>query len=64
MPELDGIRLASKARELAPDMKILMMSGYMDYETSSDLEDEMRRKLIKKPFSPSDIIDAVVSELE
>lgn len=63
MPAVDGIELVAYSRKVSPDTRILMMSGYLDYQQTTDLEPELFDKLIKKPFSPSQIIEAVVSEL-
>jgi two-component system, cell cycle sensor histidine kinase and response regulator CckA len=51
MPEMSGLELASRLKELKPDLKVLYMSGYTDNAIVHHgvMEDE---SFIQKPFAP------------
>jgi PAS domain S-box-containing protein len=59
MPEMNGNDLATKARAIIPEIKILFMSGYSTEEITNEeiLANDMA--LINKPFSPPDLLDKV-----
>ncbi|HEX8573950.1 MAG TPA: response regulator [Allosphingosinicella sp.] len=53
MPGMNGVELAARARELAPDMPILFASGYADVQTfGAELSDEA---VLRKPFRISEV---------
>jgi hypothetical protein len=59
MPGMRGVELARRARELRPELPILMMSGY-----TTPLEDDDRKAmaeapLLEKPFSRRDLLGEV-----
>jgi DNA-binding NtrC family response regulator len=55
MPGLHGFNLSRMARLRRPDLRVLYMSGYTDFERI--LEDTGPRfgKLLQKPFRPADL---------
>ncbi|WWH00884.1 response regulator [Pseudomonas poae] len=58
LPDMDGKQLASKVRELRPQLPILFASGYAD---NIDVPDGMQ--VIAKPFSIDQLRDKVKSML-
>jgi hypothetical protein len=59
MPKMRGVELVRRAREIRPDLPVLMMSGY-----TTPLEDEDRvamaeTPLLEKPFSRRDLLGQV-----
>jgi two-component system cell cycle response regulator CpdR len=64
MPIMDGIALALAAAKLHPEMPILLMTGYADQrERARDLE-ALIKDVLTKPFSLSDLRQAVRQVLE
>jgi len=63
MPIMDGIALALTASRDYPDMKILMMTGYVaEKERAQDL-DALVHDIVSKPFSMEDICNHVENAL-
>ena len=60
MPGMSGDELAAALRERCPDLPVLYMTGF-----AGDLEELVgeRAGLLRKPFSGSDLVDAVMSFL-
>lgn len=61
MPDMDGIELASRLREIRPGTEIIFITGY--YESAVRL-DEIGGKVISKPFDPEDLIRAVLEVIK
>jgi two-component system, cell cycle sensor histidine kinase and response regulator CckA len=59
MPGMNGIELAERFRALNPNVKILLMSGYV----SGNLELPADIELVKKPFLPNQLIELVEQTL-
>jgi PAS domain S-box-containing protein len=62
MPEMSGTELASRAGALYPDLRILMMSGYVDRPGVGPLQDGAA--LLEKPFRAEDLLEKVRSVLD
>ena len=54
MPVMNGLELAERIREMRPDMKILLMSGYSD--KALEIEGRLNFAFIRKPFLPTDLV--------
>jgi CheY-like chemotaxis protein len=67
MPEMDGIEVIEKSRELYPDMKIIAMSaggmGIKGSEMLSIASDLGAAIVVNKPFSKEEISTAVTTAL-
>jgi DNA-binding NtrC family response regulator len=59
MPQMNGIELAVRIRDLDPGKKILMMSG----RVHSDAERKIDCPFLPKPFRPDQLIEAVNTAL-
>ena|SRR5882672_3660710 len=57
MPEMDGNKLAEKVLELHPDTFIVLISGH--YKEPPPAAKSGRVKFLKKPFFPSDLLQAL-----
>ncbi|UQZ82682.1 putative response regulatory protein [Paenibacillus konkukensis] len=57
----DGLALAKEARELLPDVEIIMLTGYDDFEYMQRAIRENVSDYLLKSSRPGDIIQAVVS---
>ncbi|MDD5586556.1 MAG: response regulator [Alphaproteobacteria bacterium] len=63
MPNVDGIALALKATRMAPDLRIVMISGYAQERMRAHNMDALAHKIIAKPFSLEEICQAVTDAL-
>jgi DNA-binding NtrC family response regulator len=59
MPGMDGLELIKKIRETAPDLKIVMMTGYATMQTALLAMREGAHKYISKPFTRDELLTAV-----
>ena len=59
MPGEDGFKLIEKAKALKPEMPILMMTGYLTFETIDKGSSVGADNYIAKPFTPEELIAAV-----
>lgn len=64
MPVMDGIALALAARAAAPDMPILMMTGYSAERERAHNLDALVHDVLLKPFSLTQIGEAVEHALQ
>ena len=63
MPGLDGIALALKIAQDYPDTRVLMITGYAAERQRAHNLDSLIHKVIAKPFSLEEIIQAVSDAL-
>jgi DNA-binding NtrC family response regulator len=54
MPGGTGVELALAVRELRPEIRVLLMSGYA---STVEEEDEPWMEFLQKPFSPEQLRD-------
>lgn len=59
MPGRDGFEMIRRAREIEPDIPILMMTGYLTPETMEKGHLDGVDYSIAKPFTPDELIEAV-----
>jgi CheY-like chemotaxis protein len=64
MPGMRGVELARRARELRPELPILMMSGYTTPLSDDDRRAMATSPLLEKPFSRRDLLGEVRSLLD
>jgi PAS domain S-box-containing protein len=62
MPEMSGTELATRAGALYPNLRILLMSGYVDRPGVGPLQDGA--ELLEKPFRAEDLLEKVRLVLE
>jgi two-component system cell cycle sensor histidine kinase/response regulator CckA len=56
MPQMTGLALAERLREVWPDLKVFFMCGYSGIELSN-LLDKPENACIQKPFLPKDLVE-------
>ena len=56
MPQMTGLALADRLREVWPDLRVFFMSGYSGIELSN-LLDKPGNACIQKPFLPKDLVE-------
>ena len=59
MPEMDGIELARRATELAPDLKVMFITGFAAVALNPDSHAPPQAKVLSKPFHLKDLVDQV-----
>lgn len=62
LPDMDGLELARRIREIAPDISIIMVSGYY-YQDDDSIQEAISQGLIEvfinKPFLQEEILKAL-----
>ncbi|MBT3348622.1 MAG: response regulator [Thiotrichales bacterium] len=55
-PGIDGLKTATKLREIIPELKVIFISAYMDFG-DDDLDSSLPEgyMMLKKPFTPAEI---------
>ena len=64
LPDIDGLDLAKKIREIAPDLRLIMVSGYFyrdDPAIRKALEEGLISDFVSKPFQNQEILSALES---
>lgn len=64
MPRMSGPELALRAREVAPQLKVIFMSGYSGDTVSSQLDGMAPFAMVEKPFRPAELVSAVRKMLD
>ncbi len=64
MPGMDGLELIKKIRQTAPELKIIMMTGYATMKTALLAMREGAQKYISKPFTRDELLTAVNTILQ
>ena len=55
MPGLDGLATGRTLREMSPALPVILMSGYLDQEFTSQLAEMGLSAFIRKPFKTQDL---------
>jgi len=63
MPGTDGVELQSRMREIAPQMVVIIMTGYASVETAVAALKNGAYDYVSKPFDPEDIAHTVRNAL-
>ncbi|MEQ8481212.1 MAG: response regulator [Hoeflea sp.] len=63
MPVMDGIALATQSSEIAPDMPVLLMTGYAEQRERAEPLMRIVVDVVDKPFSLPQIRQAVADAL-
>jgi PAS domain S-box-containing protein len=56
MPGMDGRELAERARAIRPDLRIMVVSGFPEFEPLGGIDE---RCIVRKPFSGRELLDAI-----
>lgn len=63
MPNMNGFEFGNRIAEIAPDQKVLYMSGFRDTALSG-VEQERPRQFLHKPFTPDSLLTRVREVLD
>jgi CheY-like chemotaxis protein len=58
MPEINGVELASRARAMQPDLRIVLITGFADAVSKTS-----HGTLLHKPFHAADLVRTIRMEL-
>ncbi|OCQ22680.1 hypothetical protein A7985_01590 [Pseudoalteromonas luteoviolacea] len=61
MPDVNGFSLVKQAQGLHPEIKVQMISGYVDIEKVSDFDSALYANIIRKPFRPQELLNRVAT---
>lgn len=64
MPELDGEQFLLQLKSLRPNLRIILITGYLEDEDLAVLEEKNAYKVFTKPFEPKAFLAAVASALQ
>ena len=64
MPVMKGIELAAEVRNFAPDLRVLIMSGYFSRISPDKLAQIGHVSLLPKPFTNTELIQAIHRAIE
>jgi len=56
MPQMDGIELARRASELAPDLKIMFITGFAAVTLNTSARAVRDAQVLSKPFHLKDLV--------
>ncbi len=64
MPVMDGPTLLSELRQINPDLKAILMSGYAEDSTRKQMDGEQEFIFLNKPFQLKQLISTIKDALE
>ncbi|HRJ70199.1 MAG TPA: response regulator, partial [Beijerinckiaceae bacterium] len=64
MPEMDGPTMLGELRKLAPDLKVIFVSGYAEEAFRKNLPEGQQFDFLPKPFSLKQLIEKVKTVME
>ena len=64
MPGMDGIELAQKASDLAPQLKVMFITGFAAVAMNAKQQRPSDAKVLSKPFHLNDLVEQVESLLK
>ena len=64
LPKLGGWEALQKMKEINPDIKVILASGYLDPELKADMLKSGAKDFIQKPYVAQDILKRVRSILD
>ena len=59
MPRVSGLEILKQVKEINPDIKVIMVTGYKSVETASEAIKSGASDYIVKPFNSKDILETV-----
>jgi heterodisulfide reductase subunit A len=64
MPEMDGVEVLKRAKEMRPDIAVVMMTAYATVETAVEAMKIGALEYLMKPFDPDTLVPLVVKLYE
>jgi len=64
LPDLDGLQLLSRMRNIKPDLTVLVVTGYASIDTAVEAIRRGAAGYMSKPFTPEELLQATARMLE
>jgi DNA-binding NtrC family response regulator len=64
MPKLNGEETLREIHQIAPKLKVILMSGYSEAEVSRHFKDQSLAGFVQKPFTPGELREKLQQVLE
>lgn len=64
MPEISGIEVLKMIKERWPEIKVIVITGYASVNSAIESIRKGAEEYVPKPFTPSELVTAVVSTVE
>jgi signal transduction histidine kinase/CheY-like chemotaxis protein len=64
LPRLSGTEEFIRLREITPDLKVILASGYLDAELKSEMLNAGAQAFIQKPYVPDDVLRTIREVLD
>ncbi len=64
LPDLDGLQLLSRMRNIKPDLTVLVVTGYASIDTAVEAIRRGAAGYMSKPFTPEELLQATAQMLE
>jgi heterodisulfide reductase subunit A2 len=64
MPGMDGVEVLKRAKEMFPDLPVVMMTAYATVETAVEAMKVGAREYLMKPFDPDAMVAQVVQQYQ
>lgn len=59
MPHLNGVDMYRQLKEMNPDVKVVLASGYLDPRLQHQLQCEGARYFLNKPYTPDEVLEKI-----
>jgi len=59
MPRMNGYELVRKSRQILPDLKILLTSGYTLNQEQADIDQVLLDNVLAKPYGDKKLVSAI-----
>jgi len=63
LPGMNGVEVLKSLREIKPDIKVIISSGYDERDIIRQLGDQPPATILKKPYNAQTLLDRVEDEL-
>jgi len=63
MPNMTGLELIRQARLLKPELKFVLVSGYLDDDTRQMVECDLRARILNKPYQLEEAVNLLIEML-
>ncbi len=63
MPNMTGLELIRQAQLLKPQLKFVLVSGYLDDDTRQMVEEDLHARILNKPYQLEDAVNLLIEML-
>ncbi len=59
LPRMTGIEVFMKLREIDPNIKVILASGFLELKTKTELFQVGIKEFIQKPYNPYEVLNEI-----